>query len=108
MNTSSSSNGAAFIDLDRTLLSGASGPIISAALRNAGVVSATRLPGEDALYRIFNAVGENLPSMLLARQGAAVMKGKARHDVVAAAQNACDDLLQLVRPLAASVIAGHR
>ena len=108
MSTSTSSNGAAFIDLDRTLLLGASGPIISAALRNAGVVSATRLPGEDALYRIFNAVGENLPSMLLARQGATLMKGKARHDVVAAAHNACDDLLQLVRPLAASVIAGHR
>jgi putative phosphoserine phosphatase/1-acylglycerol-3-phosphate O-acyltransferase len=100
--------GAAFIDLDRTLLSGASGPIISAALRHAGVVSATRIPGEDALYRIFNAVGENLPSMLLARQGASIMKGKARHDVVAAAHTACDELMKLVRPLAASVISGHR
>jgi len=36
---------AAFIDLDRTLLKGASGPIISRALREAGVVGGSSLPG---------------------------------------------------------------
>ena len=63
---------AAFIDLDRTLIGEASGPLLSAALRKAGVVSGSRLPGEDMLYRVFNLVGETLPSMVLARQGAAV------------------------------------
>ena len=63
---------AAFIDLDRTLLKGASGPIISRALREAGVVGGSSLPGEDLLYRVFNVFGENLPSMLIARQGVAV------------------------------------
>ena len=35
---------AAIFDLDRTLLAGASGPIISAALRDAGVISSRRSP----------------------------------------------------------------
>ena len=99
---------AAFIDLDRTLLSGASGPIISKALRDAGVVSSTALPGEDLLYRVFNVFGENLPSMLIARQGVSVMKGKPRHLVVAAAHATIDDLMGLVRSAARDVIEHHR
>ena len=44
------SRGAAFFDLDRTLLAGASGPVISEALRAAGVVSQRPIPGEQLLY----------------------------------------------------------
>ena len=95
---------AAFIDLDRTLLKGASGPIISRALREAGVVGGSSLPGEDVLYRVFNVFGENLPSMLIARQGVTVMKGKPRHLVVAAAHSAVDQLMSLVRDAARAVI----
>ena len=103
-----SSRVAAFIDLDRTLIGEASGPLLSAALRDAGVVSSSRLPGEDMLYRVFNLVGETLPSMLLARQGVAVMKGKPRHAVVAAANSVASQLMQLVRTNARSIIDEHR
>jgi putative phosphoserine phosphatase/1-acylglycerol-3-phosphate O-acyltransferase len=99
---------AAFIDLDRTLISQASGPLLSAALRDAGVVSQSRLPGEEMLYRVFNVVGETLPSMLLARQGVAVMKGKPRHAVIAAANSVSAQLMQLVHPKARAIIEGHR
>lgn len=60
------------------------------------------------LYRVFNVVGETLPSMLLARQGVAVMKGRQRHRVVAAAAQATDELLTLIQPFAAPVIESHR
>ena len=99
---------AAFIDLDRTLIGEASGPLLSAALRNAGVVSGSRLPGEDMLYRVFNLVGETLPSMVLARQGVAVMKGKPRHEVVAAAHAVAQQLADLVRANARNIIAEHK
>ena len=102
------SRAAAFIDLDRTLISEASGPLLSAALREAGVVSATRIPGEEMLYRVFNLVGETLPSMLLARQGVAVLKGKPRHAVVAAANAVAAQLVQLVRTNARNIIDEHR
>ena len=99
---------AAFIDLDRTLIGEASGPLLSAALRSAGVVSGSRLPGEDMLYRVFNLVGETLPSMVLARQGVAVMKGKPRHEVVAAAHAVAQQLADLVRANARNIIAEHK
>ncbi|NBW91453.1 MAG: HAD-IB family hydrolase, partial [Actinobacteria bacterium] len=106
--SSEQSRAAAFIDLDRTLIGEASGPLLSAALRNAGVVSGSRLPGEDMLYRVFNLVGETLPSMVLARQGAAVMKGKPRHAVVAAANAVASELMALVRTNARNIIQEHR
>lgn len=104
----SQQRGAAFIDLDRTLLAGASGPVFSAALRASGGFGSTKSLAEDLLYRVFNIVGETLPSMLLARQGVAVMKGKQRHRVIAAAAQATDELLKLVQPFATSVIESHR
>ena len=70
--------GAAFFDLDRTLLAGASGEVFSHAMRAAGLVSRT-LPGESLLYKLFNTVGETLPSMALARQ--AETAGLATHAV---------------------------
>ena len=51
---------AAFVDLDRTLLAGASGPVLTAALRSAGLVPQS-IPGESLMYRLFNTVGETLP-----------------------------------------------
>ncbi|MFM8506736.1 MAG: hypothetical protein ACKOBR_03465 [Actinomycetota bacterium] len=86
---------AAFIDLDRTLLSGASGPVITAALRSANLVPQS-IPGESLLYRIFNTVGETLPSMLLARQGATATKGKSQRVVRDAARTAIPELAALV------------
>ena len=69
--------GAAFFDLDRTLLAGASGAVYSDAMRDSGFTT-RGIPGERLLYGLFNAIGETLPSMLLARQGAALAKGRSR------------------------------
>ncbi len=68
------SRGAAFFDLDRTLLAGASGEVFSDAMRSAGLVSRS-IPGERLLFRVFNAIGETLPSMALARQAVALVQG---------------------------------
>lgn len=99
--------GAAFFDLDRTLLAGASGQVFSNAMRSAGLIS-RNIPGEALIYRLFNTVGETLPSMALARQAAVVVKGKSRADIQAAAGQAAPTLLAMVQPLAAPLFAEHR
>src|SRR4051812_34890673 len=100
--------GAAFFDLDRTLLRGASGPAIGAALRQAGVLPDRSIPGEGLLYRVFDLIGETLPSMALARQAAAVASGWSAEVVVAAAEVAADVLTGHVQPWAHQLMAEHR
>ena len=102
-----SSSGAAFFDLDRTLLAGASGEVFSAALRAAGL-GGRSIPGEAWVYRLFNAVGETLPSMALARQAVLLAKGKPRSAVQEASAAAAERLLELVQPLAAALFDEHR
>ena len=99
--------GAAFFDLDRTLLAGASGEVFSHAMRTAGLVTRS-IPGESLMYRLFNTVGETLPSMALARQAAVLAKGRSRATVQAAAEQAADTLVAMVQPMAASIFAEHR
>lgn len=99
--------GAAFFDLDRTLLAGASGEVFSRAMREAGLVSRT-IPGESLLYRVFNSVGETLPSMALARQAVTLAKGRSRCTVQQAAAQAAEGLASMVQPLAASLFDEHR
>ena len=55
-------SGAAIFDLDRTLLQGGTGPLLSRAMYDLGVVT-RRLPGERLLYGLFDLVGETLPSI---------------------------------------------
>ena len=102
-----SSTGAAFFDLDRTLLAGASGGVISAAMREAGLFSRS-IPGESLVYRLFNTIGETLPSMALARQGVTLAKGKSRATVQMAAAIAAERLLEMVQPMAAPLFEEHR
>jgi len=99
---------AAFFDLDRTLLRGASGPILTGALRAAGVIGDRSVPGEDLVYRLFNAIGETRPSMLLARQGARFSRGQARADVQQAGELAADLLVPMVCAYAAPIIESHK
>jgi putative phosphoserine phosphatase/1-acylglycerol-3-phosphate O-acyltransferase len=99
--------GAAFFDLDRTLLAGASGEVFSKAMREAGLVSRS-IPGESLLYRVFNTVGETLPSMALARQAVTLAKGRSRQTVQQAAQHAAEALAAMVQPLAAPLFDEHR
>jgi putative phosphoserine phosphatase/1-acylglycerol-3-phosphate O-acyltransferase len=99
--------GAAFFDLDRTLLAGASGEVFSEAMRTAGLVSRT-IPGERLLYGLFNVMGETLPSMVLARQAVNLAKGRSRATVQAAAEGVADRLVGMVQPFANALFAQHR
>ena len=99
---------AAFFDLDRTLLRGASGPVIGAALRDAGLLSERSIPGEGLLYKFFDVVGETLPSMVLARQAVTVASGWSADAVVEAAHAAADVLTGAVQPWAHQLMEEHR
>jgi putative phosphoserine phosphatase/1-acylglycerol-3-phosphate O-acyltransferase len=99
--------GAAFFDLDRTLLAGASGEALSNAMRTAGIVSRS-LPGERFVYRLFNRIGETLPSMALARQAASFAKGRPRVAMQSAAEGAADGLAAMVQPFAGPIFEQHR
>ena len=99
--------GAAFFDLDRTLLPKASGPALSAAMRQTGVVT-SRLPGESLLFGYFNLLGESLGSIALARQAVLVAKGKAADAFEEAAEVAADVLEPMVGPFASMLIEEHR
>lgn len=99
---------AAFFDLDRTLLRGASGPVLSQAMRAVGVLGEKSLPGEDLVYRVFNAIGETRPSMLLARQGARFSAGQAADAVRSAGEKAAEILVGMVEPYALPIISEHK
>jgi putative phosphoserine phosphatase/1-acylglycerol-3-phosphate O-acyltransferase len=99
--------GAAFFDLDRTLLRGASGEVFAEGMRTAGLVSRS-LPGERLLYQLFNAVGETLPSMALARQAVTIAKGRSRAAVQEMAESVADQLVGLVQPFAHALFESHR
>jgi len=94
--------------MDRTLLKGASGPVISRALRAAGLVSERALPGEGAMYALFDLVGETLPVMLLARGAALLSKGWDAEQVRAAGVEAADELTRDVAPYALALIREHQ
>ena len=99
--------GAAFFDLDRTLLAGASGEVFTEAMREAGIGGGP-YPGEAIVYRLFGMVGETLPSMALARQAVALVRGHRREAVQAAAVHVAPRLAAMVQPGAAAVFARHR
>ncbi len=105
--TSNAPAGAAFFDLDRTLLRGASGEVFSDAMKATGIVSRS-IPGEKMLYGLFNSVGETLPSMALASQAVKFAKGRSRAAMQAAAESVADRLVDMVQPFAESVFAMHR
>ena len=99
--------GAAFFDLDRTLLAGASGEVFASAMREAGIGGGP-YPGEKTLFALFNRIGETLPSMLLARQAVGMAKGHSQAATRAAAAEVAPQLAAMVQPLAAPLFAEHR
>ncbi|MBW3537021.1 MAG: HAD-IB family hydrolase [Actinobacteria bacterium] len=99
---------AAFFDLDRTVLRGASGPLVTGALVKAGLVPAASLRGQGLLYRFYDLVGETLPAMALARLAASASKGWAGEDVRQAGKAAAEELEQLVAPYVKGLLDRHR
>ncbi len=100
-------SGAAIFDLDRTLLQGGTGPLLSRAMYDLGVVT-RRLPGERLLYGVFDRVGETLPSILLARQAPLVAKGREMASFDAAAVAAAETIAAVIHPFAISLIEQHK
>ncbi len=100
---------AVFVDLDRTLIRSASGPVLREAMVAEGVLPAgSHLPGEDLLYAVYNRFGETVPFIALARAAARVMSGRPADAVRRAGKLAVESLIDLVQPWALEVLAGHR
>lgn len=99
--------GAAFFDLDRTLLRGASGPVIGAALQQAGVTSRS-IPGERLVYRLYDLLGENRPSMEVTRRAVRFASGWARAQVQEAGEIAAEVLAATIQPFARPILEEHR
>ena len=99
--------GAAFFDLDRTLLAGASGEIFSEAMQRAGLSSGP-FPGEKLLFGLFHRIGETLPAMAIARQGVSIAKGRSAATVRSAAETVVEQLVELVQPFAHTAFESHR
>ena len=100
--------GAAFFDLDRTLLHGASGPLINQALVAAGIVPDRPVPGQGLLYRFYEVVGETLPSMALARAAALAARGWSAEAVRKAGEEAAEQLEAVVAPFAPALLHDHK
>ena len=98
---------AAFFDLDRTILPGGSGPVFAATLERLGVKT-PRIPGQQWMFKLFDAVGESFVVMQLARQASRRTKGLDRAMVQASAEVAADTLLERVKPYAPALFAEHR
>jgi putative phosphoserine phosphatase/1-acylglycerol-3-phosphate O-acyltransferase len=108
MATTAMGKAGAFFDLDRTLLRGASGPLISEALTGAGLAPDRQLPGQQLLYRLYDLVGESLPVMALARGAVLMTRGWSRAAVQAVAHEVADRLVDLVAPYAPVILDEHR
>ncbi|GIU83227.1 MAG: hypothetical protein KatS3mg008_0002 [Acidimicrobiales bacterium] len=98
---------AAVFDLDRTLVRGATGPVISRALREVGVLGGAP-PGEQLVYKIFELFGENRPTMFLTRQLARAARGWERDLCLQAAEIAAEELEDQVLPFARAAMDEHR
>ena len=100
-------DGAAFFDLDRTLLRGASGPVIGEALREAGVTDRS-VPGEQLIYRFYDTFGENRPSMEVTRRAVRFAQGWVREKVQEAGDIAADALAGALQPFARPILDEHK
>jgi putative phosphoserine phosphatase/1-acylglycerol-3-phosphate O-acyltransferase len=98
----------AIFDLDRTILRGASGPVINDALRDVGLMSGRRIPGQGLVFQVFDLIGETRPSMYLTRQFARIASGWDRATVQEAGRKAAEVLVDEVPPFARAAIEDHR
>ena len=105
----STPNGAVFVDLDRTLIRSASGPVFQQAMEAEGVLApGRRLPGDSLMYGFYNRFGESVPFIGLARAAAAVMRNRSVEATRLAGKRAVEPLVDLVQPWALEALAAHR
>jgi putative phosphoserine phosphatase/1-acylglycerol-3-phosphate O-acyltransferase len=99
---------AAFFDLDRTLLRTSSTPAINGALFEAGLVSRKDMPGQGLILGFYDAFGETLPSMALARVAALAQRGWPVAEVAKAAEAAAGPLEAALQPHARNLFERQR
>lgn len=99
---------AAFFDLDRTLLSGSSAPVLSDAMFEVGLASRRSIPGQGLMMGAYALLGETVPSMVLARAAALTARGKQVAEVRRAAELAASRLERDVLPYAHGLIEFHK
>lgn len=100
--------GAAFFDLDRTLLAGASWPVFARTLRQTGVLPDRDQPIADGLFAFFRVFGESYLTMQATRRAVARTRGWSVAAVDEAARLAAPTLLADLQPYARAVIDEHR
>jgi putative phosphoserine phosphatase/1-acylglycerol-3-phosphate O-acyltransferase len=98
---------AAFFDLDRTLVAGPSATVFADSLRAAGIAQ-RRIPGAEAVAASYQALGETMLTAAAARIAARATSGWSVEVVRTAAEAAADQLMTILQPYAAGVIAEHR
>jgi putative phosphoserine phosphatase / 1-acylglycerol-3-phosphate O-acyltransferase len=98
----------AVFDLDRTLLRGASGPAISDALREVGLMSGPKIPGQGLVFQLFDIIGETRPSMFLTQQFARMASGWDRAKTQEAGRLAAERLVPEVPTFARATLEDHR
>ena len=98
-----------FVDLDRTLLRGASGLVLSAAMHAQGLFEGRRsLPAESLVYGLYDRLGENLAFMAMVRAAPRFARGWPVEAVRRAGELAAPKLADLVQPYAPALLAEHR
>jgi len=100
--------GAAFFDLDRTVLTGSSSPEFRTALVESGLAPDRRIPGVGALGWVYDSLGESLPAIALARAAALVSRGWPVERVADAAAAAAKSLSAKVAPYLPALLDDHR
>ncbi|HET6875550.1 MAG TPA: HAD-IB family hydrolase [Acidimicrobiales bacterium] len=98
------SSAAAIFDLDRTLLRTSSTPEINKSLFEAGLVSRKDMPGQGVVLGFYDAFGETLPSMALARAAALAQRGWPVAEVAQAAKAAAERLEEAMQPFARGLL----
>lgn len=99
---------AAIFDLDRTLLPGASGPAFQRHLAEAGVIASGPPPGSELLSSAYEAMGDNVINLQLARLAVLAAQGWRVEDVTRAAEAAAEELVPTVRAYGRILIEEHR
>lgn len=99
---------AAIFDLDRTLLRTSSTPAINSALFEAGLVGRESVPGQSLVLAFYDAFGETVPSMALARAAAWASRGWEVLAVDQAAKRAGEKLEALALPYVRTLLESHR
>ena len=98
---------AAFFDLDRTILKGSSGAVVSDGLVHVGILG-RRVPGQSLVFGLYERVGEDRLSMSLARQSVKLAAGYTQSKLRQAGDFIADRLADMVLPHARAEIQFHR